>query len=225
MQKSEGLRHIHSLKRLNTVRWNSREMCIRTFVERHKCIILTLEMIQNDSTFDNKQRSEAAGLLISINTKQFLATLFLFHEIFTRTGPLNRYLQNVNIDFSKALTMIESVLSSLELMRENAEDVIQLMENAAVSFDDIEWRITRVRRTTQKELTSHTGTTSETESPKQAWKCCTFYIVIDTILQSFRSRFQDSKPLFQMLSVFSPNNFTTLQESFPTVHDPQCHLK
>ena len=129
VQKSEGLRHIRSLKRLNTVRWNSREMCIRTFVERHKYIILTLEMIQNDSTFDNKQRSEAAGLLVSINTKQFLATLFLFREIFAHTGPLSRYLQTVNIDFSKALTMIECVSSSLELMRQKAEDVIRIMED------------------------------------------------------------------------------------------------
>ena len=224
VQKSEGLRHIRSLKRLNTVRWNSREMCIRTFVERHKYIILTLEMIQNDSTFDNKQRSEAAGLLVSINTKQFLAIpcSSFAKYLHTRDHALSRYLQTVNIDFSKALTMIECVSSSLELMRQKAEDVIRIMEDATVGFDDIEWRMTRVRRNTQKEHISHTP---ETESPKQVWKRCTFYVVIDTILQSFRSRFQDSKPLFQMLSVFSPVNFTVLQTSFNTVQDLQGHLK
>ena len=54
------------LKRLNTVRWSSREMCIRAFVERQHCIILTLEKIQMDAGLDTKQRSDAAGLLSSI---------------------------------------------------------------------------------------------------------------------------------------------------------------
>ena len=65
-------------------------MCIKSFIERHKSIVLSLERIQDDTTFDGKQRSEAAGLLLSINTKQFLATLYLFHEVFGHTGLLSR---------------------------------------------------------------------------------------------------------------------------------------
>ena len=43
-----------------------------------------LRRIQDDTTFDDKQRSDAAGLLLSINTEQFLATLYWFHEVFGR---------------------------------------------------------------------------------------------------------------------------------------------
>ena len=63
VQRSEGL-EIDSLKRLNTTRWSSREMCIKSFIKQHKSIVLSLERIQDDTTFDGKQRSEAAGICI-----------------------------------------------------------------------------------------------------------------------------------------------------------------
>ena len=76
VQRSEGLEN-RSLKRLNTTRWSSREMCIKSFIERHKSIVLSLERIQDDTTFDGKQRSEAAGLLLSINTVKTIPCHFV----------------------------------------------------------------------------------------------------------------------------------------------------
>ena len=54
-------------------------------IQQHKSIVL--ERIQDDTTFDGKQRSKTASLSLSINTKQFLATLYLLHEVFAHTGP------------------------------------------------------------------------------------------------------------------------------------------
>ena len=112
MQVSKGLA-IRSLK--CPVRWNSREKCVNTFVERHECI---LDKIQMDNTFDTKHRSDATGFLSSINTKQFMATMYLFQEIFVVTGPLSRYLQTVNMDICIALAMVQSAIDSLEKKRE-----------------------------------------------------------------------------------------------------------
>ena len=55
---------------------------MNTFVERLECtcIILTLDKIQMDNrhnAFDTKHRSDAMGLLSSINTKQFMATMHI----------------------------------------------------------------------------------------------------------------------------------------------------
>eukprot|EP00731_Ephydatia_muelleri_P024343 Em0016g614a len=132
MQVSKGLA-IRSLKRLNTVRWNSRERCVNTFVERHECIILTLDKIRMDNTFDTKHRSDATGLLPSVNTKQFMATMYLFQEIFVVTGPLSRYLQTVNMDICNALVMVQSAIDSLEKIRNSASDTIQRMEEATAA--------------------------------------------------------------------------------------------
>ena len=84
-------------------------------------------------------------LSIQNNFSYLTRSCYLFREIFARTEPPSRYLQTLNIDFSKAQTMIDSVSSSLELMRDNAD--------AIVGFDgNIEWNNTCVRRKSQNEL-------------------------------------------------------------------------
>ena len=122
VQRSQGCA-IHSLKRLNTVRW---EMCLSTFPERYECILR--DQIQTELSFDLKVRSEAAGLLSSIQTREFMATTFLFKEVFAKTGPLSRYLQSVNMDYAKALALIDSVIASLEGIRSAPPDIIRIME-------------------------------------------------------------------------------------------------
>ena len=42
----------------------------------HERIILTLDKIQMDNTFDTKHRSDTTGLPSCINTKQFMATMY-----------------------------------------------------------------------------------------------------------------------------------------------------
>ena len=38
-----------------------------------------------------------------------MATAFLFNEVFAKTGPLSRYLQSVNMNYAKALALIDSI--------------------------------------------------------------------------------------------------------------------
>ena len=93
---------------------NAREMCLRTFLERYESILEALDIVHTDTSFDAKHRSEAAGLLISIQTKQFLATALLFSEIFAITGPPSRYLQSIDNDLSRAMNMIDVQLRLLK---------------------------------------------------------------------------------------------------------------
>ena len=163
-------------------------------------------------------------MLLSINTKQFLATLYLFHEVFGHTGPLSCYLQSTHADFSNAMTMVNAVVMSLEQMRENAGEIIRIMEQAVGDFDNVAWKPTRIRycRTT----TAHSSNAvQDTETPLEAWERNTFYVVIDTILGSLRNRFEKDKLLFDTLSILSPLNFLKLQASFKTIQDLECHLK
>lgn len=66
-------------------------MHLSTFLEHYECILHTLEQIQTELSFDVKHRSQAAGLLSSIQTinRQFMATASLFKEIFAKIGPLS----------------------------------------------------------------------------------------------------------------------------------------
>lgn len=90
------------LKRLNTTRRSSSELCLDVFLDRYSSILETFNAIEADTTFNSKIRADASG---SIQTKQFMATAYLFHEKFAQTGQLNRYLQSVHLDISKVIAI------------------------------------------------------------------------------------------------------------------------
>ena len=52
-----------------------------------------------------------------------MATASLFKEVFAKTGPLSQYLQSVNMDYAKALALIDSAIASLEGMRSAPQDI------------------------------------------------------------------------------------------------------
>ena len=80
------------------------------------------ETVALDFSIDGNPRKTSAGLLTQIQTKQFLATTYLFREIFASTGPLSQYLQRVDVDFGKPLGMVESAIDELnELLKNRSE--------------------------------------------------------------------------------------------------------
>ena len=133
-----------SLKRLNTVRWHSREFGLKVFLSRYDCILSVLETVALDVSFDGNPRKTSAGLLTQIQTKQFLATAYLFREIFASTGPLSRYLQRLDVDFGKALGMVGSVIDALNELRKKPEQIITCMEQNHDS-ESVIWQQPRVR--------------------------------------------------------------------------------
>eukprot|EP00731_Ephydatia_muelleri_P011473 Em0006g367a len=62
------------------------------------------------------------------------------NEVFAKTGPLSRYLQSVNMDYAKALALIDSVIASLEGMRSAPQDIIRIMERSVQDSSNIQWR-------------------------------------------------------------------------------------
>ena len=91
-QKDMGL-DVLSIKRINTVRCNSREFSLRAFIDRYESVTSVLEEISGNTSFKSETRVTATGLLDAFQTKQFIATAYLLREIFTTTGPLSRQLQ------------------------------------------------------------------------------------------------------------------------------------
>ncbi len=133
-----------SLKRHNTVRWHSREFCLKVFLSRYDCILSVLETVASDVSFDGNPQKTSAGLT-QIQTKQFLATAYLFREIFASTGPLSRYLQRVDVDLGKALGVVQSAIDELNELRKKPEQMITCMEQNHDS-ESVIWQQPRVRR-------------------------------------------------------------------------------
>ena len=150
--------------------------CVNTFVARHKHII-TLDKIQMDNPFDTKHRADATGLLSSINTKQFIATMYLFQEIFVVPRPLSRYLQTVNIDICNALAMMQSAINSFEKMRNSAR-----VSYGRLWCHRIENQSYSSPQRQERDLAIHAEECFEVETPEFVWIRSNFYVVVNTLL-------------------------------------------
>ena len=133
---------IPSLKRIDTFRWNAREISLHVSLERYDSILSVLEQVSQSNTDNGEKRNTSLGLIDSFQSKQFLATAYLFREIFSITGCI---LQSVNIDFGTALDLIDSAINKLKALRSNPGKVIRIVES---HFDpkDFRWEENRIRR-------------------------------------------------------------------------------
>ena len=148
---------IRSLKRINTVRWSGREFCQDMGLKRYDSVMLMLEKITDSTAFDADRRSTADGMRNLFSTKQFMASAYLFREIFAMTGPLSRILQGVNNDFVKALNLLGAALEQLSNLRSDPQKIIHAVDE---NFDGIEWEekmIPRRRRMNLQPLQKKSG--------------------------------------------------------------------
>lgn len=105
-----------------------------------------LEEISRKTSVKSEIRATAAGLLDTFEFKQVIATAYLFREIFASAGPLSRQLQAVQIDFGKALQLLDGTIEQMQQLRENPQRVI---ENVERDFDPEQytWKEHRVPKT------------------------------------------------------------------------------
>ena len=159
--------------------------------------------------------------MTQIQTKQFLATAYLFQEIFASTGPLSRYLQRVDVDLGKALGMVQSAIDELNELRKKPEQMITCMEQNHDS-ESVIWLQPRVRR--QRRMDDENAKVEPAETPEDHWKRNTFYVSVDTVLNSLKNRFEKNRPLLQAFLLFAPSRFPELVTNFKTAHDLQACL-
>jgi hypothetical protein len=200
-QKERG-EEIRSIKRLNTVRWSSREACLTVFLHRYTSILETLENVSGSDHFEGKARSDAAGLLSSVTSMQFLATACLFQEIFALTGHLSRYLQGVELDVFRALQMVDGVVDRLRSMRSRPQYACEL---AKTIDDGAEWRISRIKK--RKVMPGELSQDEPADGATKKWERETFLVIIDTISSSMTERFSKNKAVLRSMSYLSPTNF------------------
>ena len=74
-QRERNLK-VLSLKRLNTVRSHSRELCLKVLLSRCDCILSVLDTVALHFSNDGNQRKTSTGLLTQLQTKHFPHTFF-----------------------------------------------------------------------------------------------------------------------------------------------------
>ena len=195
-KKNEGIQ-VLTVKRLNTVRWSSREICLHIFDKGYDVIMKVLKDVSEDSAIDEKHQSIANCIFDNFSCKEFVATALLFIEIFGITGPLSRHSQSKRVDYlAKACSLVSGSKKQIESLRHNCETIIEKIN----SFENCHWNSEGSRRRRIKRLNVN-------ESDEDVWRRQTFLPVIDQVISSLDRRFLQNEDVFVSLSNFAPANF------------------
>ena len=178
--------------RTNTVRWNSRELSLDVFLQRYDCTGETLQKAANDTSLERDHRSRASGLLENIVTKQFVATALLFQKIFQFTGPLSHYLQSVDFDFNKAISMVNDIIMQLEKLRKRPDDILSIISQSH-SYEKLNWKPIMVRF--HRRMGGEVAPDEPALTPQGVWTRNTFFVVLDQVISSMRNRFGKNETL------------------------------
>lgn len=124
--------------------------------------------------------------------KHLLASAYLFREIFAITWPLSRILQGVNIDFIKALQLVDTAVSQLKKLRDNPQSILDAVE---LDFDGLEWNEKRIVR--KKRMPGEASHDEPATSAKEKWERDVFYVSIDRLIAGINNRFSESRNVLQ----------------------------
>ena len=107
------------------------------------------------------------------------------------------------MDFGAANALVSAALDQLQRLRDQPHRVTEQLKR----FPNLKWdietqRTCRNRNEMERELTA-----------ESLWKNNTFLPVMDQMLSSVRTRFEQNKDIFDSISHFSPKNFASIIDS------------
>ena len=132
------------------------------FLKRYDSVMLMIEKITASTAFDVDRRNTADGMQNLFPAKQFMASPYLFREVFAMTGPLSRILQGKNIDCCKTLNLLDAALEQLLKLGSEPQKTVHAVEKYFHGIKCEEKRISR-RRQMPVELAQDEPATSAEE--------------------------------------------------------------
>ena len=181
------------------------------FLKRYGSVLLLLEKITASSAFNADGRNIVDGMRNLFSTKQFIASAYLFLEIFAMTDPLSRILQDVNIDFGKALNLVNAALEQLLKLISDPQKISHAVEE---NFDGIEWEEKKISR--RRRLPDELAQDEPATSAEEKWRRKAFYVAADFVITGITELFPSSRHVLEAFAIFPPKVFSTLSEVYPT---------
>jgi len=117
-----------TLKTLCDTRWSCRYEALRSVFHNLTAVIDTLaETAESDREFG----SDAAALLKSIQTFEFIFSLILLEDVLLKTNVLSKYLQSTTLNYGLVSQMVEETIKSFEELRTD-ENFQKVWDKAAI---------------------------------------------------------------------------------------------
>ncbi|XP_061364098.1 uncharacterized protein LOC133307586 [Gastrolobium bilobum] len=122
VQSGRGLNQEMSLSRPGDTRWSSHYRSLVSLCTLFDHVLDVLEIIKDDTTLMHAKRSEASGLMIRMQTFEFVLLLNLMIKVLAITNELSQALQRKDQDILNAMTLVKVSKVLLQKMRDNGWD-------------------------------------------------------------------------------------------------------
>lgn len=203
-------KQIRRFKRVETTRWWSHDLALRTVIFTFDALCDTLEEIENNNhSNDRKSSYQARSIYENIINDRFLLTAFTYTQIFDIISPLSTILQSKDLDL---LGAIESVLFSVESLKKLRNEagflkitrlVFEFKENSLMCIDDFKG-LTCPRKRRVPCMAGEHAVDERIDDPLENFKINTYFVAIDIAVNQIQERFSDiSTGICRDLSLFS----------------------
>ena len=178
---------------LSDTRWACRYTSVCAVKETYNAIVELLKSIANSNC---KQRFEAAGLLKSIQSIEFIMCNSLCSDILSLVHVAHTKLPSENCTLGTGANTIHSLIYNLQEMR-NSDTIWEKVLQCIASETETEVNPKRIRKPVDLDefyVTSTCGQRPENPAHNKfdAYKTNLYYTVLNTMLAELRNRFSDA---------------------------------
>ena len=175
------------VKSLSQTRWSARADACRSLCCSWDEIIAALQIIANDANEKPSTRSEASGLLNSLDSMKTCFLSLLWNDILERFNKVSKSLQSVNIDLGTIVELYQSLVTYLEHLRKPStfdhyeSKVIEKSDENSYAYD--------MQRKRKRKVQFDEEKGNETElSGRDRFRVTIFNVIIDRLITKLRRR-------------------------------------
>lgn len=211
-----------SMKSCSVTRWACRAEAVRAILNNYEILLLALdEICENSNT--PEIRAKGLGVLYQLRTFDFIFGMYLMNPVLNLILKVSSLLQSPKLDLLIALNSIQSLVSNLKKMRQNAEDFKIIFDQAVLLCNTHQINIPEINnRKVSIRIDNRSNSQFLFKNKYDELKISVYYQLLDDLISGINLRFdQETVNLIQgvssMLRLESIPETTELLSNFANV--------
>lgn len=175
-----------SLKNLSETRWSARDDACKSLNKNYDSIVKVLTNISSDLTEKSLARSEAKGILSTINRLEITFMIIFWGNILDRFNSTSKKLQSVEIDLSIVVELYESLINYITELR--TDEMFDMFEDKAVKSSQTKQYDSQIKRKKKRTMKNDEINSEIVLSERQIFKINTYFVILDSLLSALKKR-------------------------------------
>ncbi|XP_059140975.1 uncharacterized protein LOC131928846 [Physella acuta] len=201
-----------TLKRLSDTRWASRKTAVDSILQNLPALVLALRRIVDGEVKNStsKQIAVGKGILVTIETFEFLVVLMFWKRILHKAFNVSIYLQKSSIDMLTAFRLIQIFENEMSSWRNEFESEFEQIENEATELAekcDIRTEYKQHRLYKRKIFHDKGAEDTQISDSRKKFIVQTYLVSLDSDITSTNTSFQNFKDVSSKFCCLDPKHF------------------